>query len=84
MKDTLMNYLNAFIVAYLDDIIVYSNSKKEHIQHIRKILQRLREANIQADVDKCEFHTTETKFLRMIIDRDDIKMNFEKIKEIVK
>ncbi len=83
MNDTLMNYLNEFVVAYLDDIIVYNNSKKEHIQHVRKILQRLRETNIQADVDKCEFHITETKFLEMIIDRDDIKMNFEKIKAIV-
>ncbi len=61
MNDTLMNYLNEFVVAYLDDIIVYSNSKKEHIQHVHKILQRLRDVNIQADVNKCEFHTTETK-----------------------
>jgi hypothetical protein len=78
-----MNYLNEFVIAYLNDIIVYSNSKKEHIRYVRKILQRLREANIQADVDKCEFHTTETKFLEMIVDRDDTKINLEKIKAIV-
>jgi hypothetical protein len=78
-----MNYLDEFVVAYLDDIIVYSNSKKEHTQHVRKILQRLRETNIQTDVDKCEFHITETKFLDMIVERDDIKMNSEKIKAIV-
>jgi hypothetical protein len=83
MNDTLMNYLNEFVVAYLDDIIVYSSSKKEHIQHVRKILQRLREANIQTDVDKCEFHTIETKFLDMIVRRDDIKMNSEKVRAIV-
>jgi hypothetical protein len=83
MNDTLMNYLNEFVVAYLNDIIVYSNNKKKHIQHVRKILQRLRETNIQINVNKCEFHTTETKFLNMIIDRDEIKMNFEKIKAIV-
>jgi hypothetical protein len=84
MNDNLMNYLNEFVVTYLDDIIVYSNSKKKHIQHVRKILQRLREANIQIDVDKCEFHIIETKFLEMIIDRDDIKINSEKIKVIMK
>ncbi len=83
MNDTLINYLNEFVVAYLDDIIVYSNNKKKHIQHVRKILQRLREANIQIDVNKCEFHTIETKFLDMIINRDEIKMNLEKIKTIV-
>ncbi len=83
MNDTLMNYLNEFVVAYLDDIIVCNNNKKEHIQHVRKILQRLREANIQANVDKCEFHTKETKFLEMIVERDEIKMNFEKIITII-
>jgi hypothetical protein len=50
---------------------------------VRKILQRLREANIQADVDKCEFYTTKTKFLEMIVERDKIKINFEKIKAII-
>jgi hypothetical protein len=83
MNDTLINYLNEFVVTYLNDIIVYNNNKKEHIQHVREILQRLREANIQADVDKCEFHITKTKFLEMIVKRDEIKMNFEKIKAII-
>jgi nicotinic acid phosphoribosyltransferase len=83
MNDTLMNFLNEFVVAYLDDIIVYSNNKKKHIQHVRKILQRLRETNIQIDVNKCEFYIIETKFLNMIIDRDEIKINLEKIKAIV-
>ncbi len=84
MNDILINYLNEFVITYLNDIIVYNNSKKKHIQHVRKILQRLRETNIQTDVDKCVFHITETKFLDMIVERDDIKMNLEKIKAIVK
>jgi hypothetical protein len=64
-------------------MIIYSNNKKKHVQHVRKIFHSLREANIQADIDKCEFHTIETKFLDMIMRRDDIKMNFEKVKAIV-
>jgi hypothetical protein len=62
---------------------MYSNDKKDHVQHVRKILQRLRKANIQVDVNKCEFHKIETKFLEMIVDRDDVRMNSEKIKAIV-
>jgi hypothetical protein len=50
---------------------------------VRKILQRFREVNIQADVNKCEFHIIETKFLKMIMSRDEIKMNLEKMKTIV-
>ncbi len=83
MNDILMNYLDEFVIAYLNDIVIYNNSKKKHVQHVKKILQRLRETNIQVDVNKCEFHITETKFLEMIVDRDDIKMNFEKIRTIV-
>ncbi len=83
MNDILMNYLDEFVITYLNDIIIYSNSKKEHIKHVRKILQRLRKAEIQADVDKCEFHITETKFLEMIMKRNEIKMNSEKVKAIV-
>jgi hypothetical protein len=83
MNDILMNYLDDFVMTYLNNIIVYSNTKKDHIQHVRKILQRLRETNIQVDVNKCEFHITETKFLEMIVDRDDIKMNLEKVRVII-
>ncbi len=72
MNDTLMKYLNEFVVAYLDDILMYSNSNKDHVQHVKKILQRLREANIQVDVNKCEFNKIETKFLQMIVDRNDV------------
>jgi hypothetical protein len=83
MNDTIMNYLDDFVVIYLNDIIVYNNTKKDHIQHVKKILQRLREIDIQADVDKCEFHIIKTKFFEMIIKRDDIKMNLEKVKIII-
>jgi hypothetical protein len=83
MNDTLMNYLNKFVIAYLNNIIVYSNNKKKHIRHVRKILLRLRETSIQTNVNKCEFHTIETKFLEMIVERDAIKMNLEKVKAIV-
>ncbi len=83
MNDTFMKYLNEFVIAYLDDILMYNNSKKDHVQHVKKILQRLRETNIQIDVNKCEFHKIETRFLKMIVDRDDVRMNSEKIKAIV-
>ncbi len=83
MNNILMNYLNEFVIAYLNDIIVYSNSKKKHVKHVRKIPQRLREVEIQIDVNKCEFHITEIKFLSMIVERDNIKRNLKNIKAII-
>ncbi len=82
-SSTFQNFMNDTLMNYLNDIIVYNNSKKKYIKHVQKILQKLREANIQANVDKCEFHIIETKFLEMIIDRDDIKIDLEKMKTIV-
>lgn len=83
MNDTLMDYLDDFVVAYLDDILIYSNSMKEHKKHVRKVLQKLRDAGIQADIDKCEFHKTETKFLGVLVGRDGIRMDPVKIAAIV-
>lgn len=83
MNDTLMDFLDNFVVAYLDDILVYSENEKDHIKHVKMVLQRLREAGIQADIDKCEFHKQETKFLGLIVGRNGIRMDPEKIKAIV-
>jgi hypothetical protein len=80
MNDTLMNYLNEFVVAYLNNNLIYNQIEKNHIKHVKQILTRLREASIQADVAKCEFHKHKIKFLEMRVDRDEIRMNSKKIK----
>ncbi len=83
INDIFMKYLNEFVVTYLNDILVYNNSLKKHREHVKKMLQKLRDAEIQIDIDKCEFHTTETKFLEVIVKRSDIRMNPKKIAAIV-
>lgn len=60
MNNTLMEFLDDFVVAYLNDILIYSENEKDHIEHVRKVLKRLEEVGIQADIDKCEFHKTWT------------------------
>jgi hypothetical protein len=52
----LRDYLDEFCSAYIDDILIYSSgSREEHQEHVKKVLQRLREAGLQIDIDKCEF-----------------------------
>ena len=75
MNDTLMDYLDDFCSAYLDDIVIFSDSVQEHEDHVRKVLQRLREAGLQADTDKCEFHVRETKFLGFIISTEGVAVD---------
>ncbi len=67
INDTLFDFLYRFVQAYLDDILIYSKTLKDHRSHIRQVLKRLRKAGIQANVDKCEFHVQEIKFLGLII-----------------
>ena len=79
MNDNLFEYLNDFCQAYLDDILIYSKTKKEHQEHVRKVLLRLREAGLQVDIDKCEFHVQETKFLGLLVSTTGLKMDPDKV-----
>ena len=58
MNDVLFDYLDNFYTAYLDDILIYSNNELEHEHHVRKVLERLRNAGLQINLKKCEFHVT--------------------------
>lgn len=82
MNDTLRDYLDVFCTAYLDDILIYSKTRSEHIQHVRKVLEKLREAGLYAKAQKCEFLVSETKFLGIIVGKNGIRMDPEKVKTI--
>ena len=83
INDVLFEYLNDFAQAYMDDILIYSKTLKEHRSHVRKVLSKLREAGLYADINKCEFHVTETTFLGVIISTDGIRMDPQKIQVIL-
>ena len=82
INDVLREYLNIFCIAYIDDILIYSNFLKEHKNHVKKILMILEKVELQLDISKCEFHVTKIIYLKMIIFKDDIRMNFKKIEII--
>ena len=50
-----MEYLDKFIVVYLDDILIYSKNEEEHAEHLRLVLEKLREHHLYAKFSKCEF-----------------------------
>ena len=72
INDILFNFLHCFVQTYLDNILIYSKTLKEHHSHVCQVLQCLREARLQADIDKCEFHVQETKFLGLIVSTEGI------------
>src|SRR5438876_2073627 len=78
MNDVLFDYLNDFCTAFLDDILIYSDNELEHEEQVRKVLQRLHEAGLQADIKKLEFSVKHTKYLGFIISADGIEADPEK------
>ena len=79
----LRKYLRSSILVYLDNIIIYFWTFKEHKQHVRQVFQALREANIMMKLKKCEFAKQELRFLGHIISKDRIRVDPEKIVKMV-
>jgi ribosome-interacting GTPase 1 len=79
MNNVLFNYLDVFCIAYLDDILIYSNDLLEHEEQVAKVLQCLRNAGFQVDTKKYKFSITRTKYLGFIIIIESIKVDPDKI-----
>ena len=84
INDTLREYLNNFCTVYLDDIMIYSEIEAEHKIHVKRVLQKLHEVSLQADITKCAFHVKEVPYLELIIITEGVKMNSVKVSIIVK
>ena len=76
-------YLDEFIIAYLNNIIVHFNSKEEYFKYIKWVLQRLINKKILVAIKKYEFHITKTKFYKFIIKLKKLSIDLKKIKAIV-
>ena len=83
INKTLDDLLDTIYIIYIDDIYIYSNSIKEHANHIRQIFERLRKANLYVKLSKYEFNKQEIAFLEYIVSVYNIRINNTKIKTIV-
>ena len=80
----LRTYLDVFVTAYLDNILVYTNSTlEEHKEHIQKVLRKLQEYRLLVHLDKSKFYITIIEFLRFIISRDRITIDLKKTKAVL-
>ena len=83
INDALLGYLDIFCVAYLDDVLIFSKTYEEHVKHVKRVLQALKDHSLSVKIEKCEFHKTEVKFLGHIISREGIRMDPEKIEAVL-
>ena len=71
-----------FVVVYLDNILVFSNTEAEHKEHIKKVLEAMTKEGMKLNLDKSEFHKKEVDFLRFVISENGIKMDQGKLKAV--
>jgi hypothetical protein len=83
MNKVFMEYLDRFVVVFIDDILIYSRSEIDHEEHLRLVLQKLRDNQLYAKFSKCEFWIDKVPFLGHIISNGGIAVDPAKVKEIM-
>jgi hypothetical protein len=83
MNKVFMEYLDKFVVVFIDDILIFSKNEEEHDRYLRLVLLKLRENQLYAKLNKCEFWLKEVSFLGHIISEGGISVDPSKIKDIL-
>ena len=82
MNDVLFDFLESFVVVYLDDIVICRPTLKDHLVHLEKVFDRLRQNQLHVKKEKCEFAQIEIKFLGHLISHFQIQMDGAKVASI--
>ena len=75
-------YLDRFVVVFMDDILIYSKSEEDHKGHLRVVLQTLREHQLYAKFNKCEFWHIEVRFLGHVVLASRVSVDLEKVEAV--
>lgn len=83
MNSIFQEYLDDFVVVYLDDIMVYSKTYEDHMRHLEIVFNKLQENKLYAKLDKCEFLETSVEYLGHVVGNNSIKPDDRKTKAIL-
>jgi hypothetical protein len=83
MNKVFMEYLDKFVVVFIDDILVFSKNEEEHAKHLRLVLQKLREHKLYAKRSKYEFWLKEVSFLGHVVSNGGIAVDLSKVKDML-
>ncbi|KAM4061114.1 reverse transcriptase (RNA-dependent DNA polymerase) [Hirsutella rhossiliensis] len=82
INNVLREHLDIFVVVYLDDILIFSDTLEEHKEHVHKVLRALQNAKLLVEPEKSKFHTQEVDFLGHTISPGEIRMQQDKINSV--
>jgi hypothetical protein len=83
MNKVFMEYLDKFVVVFIDDILIFFKTEEEHEKHLRLVLEKLRSNQLYAKFGKCEFWLTEVAFLGHVISAGGISVHPSKVKNVL-
>ena len=78
----LRDLIDAGVVAYIDDILIYSKTEEEHIELVKEVLRRLSDNNLAIEPEKCDWHVSRVDFLGYVISEQGIEMSDEKVESV--
>ena len=79
MNDVMGEYMDDFLLVYLDDILVFSTTEHEHEHHLRLVFQKLREHKLQAKLKECEFGRPLVKYFGHVVGSGEVYMDQDKV-----
>ena len=82
MTEVFREYLDDFVLVFFDDILIYSKNPEEHTQHLKKVLQLLRQHNLYAKRSKCTFFSEKVEYLGFIVSKDGVATDPTKIQAV--
>ena len=84
MNDSFHDMIDVFLILYLDDLNIHDETVKEHVPHVRQVLQRMRDLKLFARIEKCEFHKDNIEYLGYMVSKQGLAMDESKIQAVLK